>query len=39
VQQQVKLNRNINAQALVTVQQQFDNGLKALSNSDNNSSQ
>ena len=36
VQQQVKLNRNINAQALVTVQQQFDNGLKALSSSDNN---
>ncbi len=35
VQQQVKLNRDISAQALVIVQQQFDNALKALSNSDN----
>ena len=35
MQQQVKLNRDVNAQALVTAQQQFDNGLKALSSSDN----
>jgi hypothetical protein len=35
VQQEVKLNRNVNAQTLAKVQQQFDDTLKELSNSDN----
>jgi hypothetical protein len=35
VQQEVKLNRNVSTQTLVKVQQQFDNTLRELSNSDN----
>jgi hypothetical protein len=35
VTQQVKLNRDVNAQALETVKQQFDDALRELSNSGN----